>query len=160
VHCSQNVVEKQEANKHLKPTNRQQSDFDQIANARERVKRKKEQPTGYEGRYEMVHYISQPVPDMNFAMENTDPTLPHKASLNASLHTTAEGEFGGRGAESPFSPNPTQPIENTAFTGIKQQETVSCVNYLNCPTGGGGNRTRVPIPIRISVYVCIQFFVF
>ena len=56
----------------------QQSDYDQIAEARERVKRKKEQPVEPPMGNEVVHYISLPVQN---GCESTPLISPNKASL-------------------------------------------------------------------------------
>ena len=118
-----------------------QSDLDQIANARERVKRQKEQPTECEGRYETVHYISQPMPSMSFTAGDADPTSTTKASLNASLYTAVSGGIWGTGAESPFSTDSQHALENKAHEGKNRQETASCASSLNYRSGGQGIRT-------------------
>ena len=119
------------------------------------MKQEKEQTMGQKE----AHLVPFLPPSEGLTPESIAPTSKTKASLNASLYTAVEGEFGCNREESPTSTNVQHALENKEQEGSKRQEVVSCVNYQNDNNGGGGNRTRVPIPIRISVYVCIRFFI-
>jgi len=120
----------------------QQSDFDQIAEACVQVKERKNQTMGQKETH-LVPFLFQ-----------------NEVAQKAAQYTAVEGEFGCHGAESPTYTNLQHALENKAHDGSKRQALVSCVNCQNVLYGGGGNRTRVPILIRISVYVCIRFFGF
>jgi len=81
-----------------------QDDYDMIAEACLQVKRKAEQTQTGRG---------------------------NRASLNASLYTTAEGQNGGSEAESPVYADSTQALEKTAHDGRKEKMEAPHGNLQN-----------------------------
>jgi len=117
----------------------QQSDFDQIAAACERVREKKKRPMR-SGEINLASTLTQKA-GLTAGVGNTD--LPKtKASLKASLYTAVRGGIGGNGAETPSCTNVQHALENKEHEGNKRQEMVSCVNAPNSQSGGHGSRTR------------------
>ena len=113
----------------------QQSDFDQIAEACEQVKKKNEPQTGYE----VVHYVSFPMQNVGLTMENIDSNSPKGVAQNAHQHTAVWGGIEGHEENLPSCNNSHHALENKAHEGSKRQEMASCLNYQNEESGGGGN---------------------
>jgi len=121
-----------------------QSDKDKIVAACEEVKRKKEPPKDHQIGYDGIFYISEPIPNLTFFVENAGSHLPTKASLNASLYTAAEGGTGQIRAESPTAPDSSQSLDMIAVSGKNRQQTAPSLNYLDCPSGGQGIASACP----------------
>ena len=123
----------------------QQSDFDNIAKACERVRQEKvqnrenrESNFGLEG-VNLDPFFSQ---NRGLSVENTGPPPHEIPSLNPSLNTAARGGIRGNGVESPFYANSHDTLENKVHEGNKRQEMESCVNRPNYRTGWRGIRTH------------------
>ena len=123
----------------------QQSDFDNIAKACERVRQEKYQNTGDRKANMGIDDVNlDPFFSQNreLSVENTGSSPPAKASLNASLNTAARGGIRGNGMELPFYANSHDTLENKVQEGSKRQEMESCVNRPNYRTGWRGIRTH------------------
>ena len=130
------------------------SDFDQIEQACLKIKQKKEQ-TKSAGEAHLVPFLVQ---NEGFAVEDTGLNPPPRVAQNAAQYTAVQGGNKQNSTEISSHGVSTQPLTNIAVRGKKWKDGAPCGNPRIPQIGGGGNRTRVPIPIRISVYVCIRFF--
>ena len=81
-----------------------QSDYDQIANACEQIKKKNEPPKPPTG-YETIHYVSFPMQNVGLTVENTDSNSPMGVAQNAHQHTAVWGGIEGHGEELPSCTN-------------------------------------------------------
>jgi len=104
----------------------QESDFDCIAIARERVKQQKDQSVGKSSTLS-PHFLR---PNDGSIAENTDSNALQKVSQNPTQYTAVGGGIKGNGMESPVCANQHHALENKEHEGNEQQEEVSCVN---CP---------------------------
>ena len=115
----------------------QQSDFDQIAEACERVKQEKEQLM----EDKEPHSNSFLAQNDGFALEYSAPAPLDRTSLNTSLHTAVAGVFEWNEVEASSHNELPQPIAATAFNGTKWQGAAHSANSLNYHSGGQGIRT-------------------
>jgi len=107
----------------------QQSDFDQIAEACEQVKKGKDQTT-----QKVAHSAADfPLRDAFVTAESTAPNCSEKVAQKAAQYTAARGGFGGNGEESPSFMELVQFLTGKALSSTKGQEEAPCVNYLKCP---------------------------
>jgi len=113
-----------------------QSDLDQIAEACEQVRQKKDEVAQKAAHFSPVSMQD----DMAFTVEYTASNTPPGVAQKAAQYVAANGENDGNGAETPFLSNVHHVLENKEHEDNKRQELVTRAKPLNYQSGGQGIR--------------------